>query len=336
MAPIGLQRLGAIGVIGGSVGQGRKHVLARDDGGELAMQLRQGEVVRELRRDGGPIPQLLVERRAAGADDEGLVAEIAGHACRACHAEIGLDAHQDDGAGFRGLESRIEVGPDESRVDVLRDDGLACLGRRLRLEHVAGETGPEHRLGLRGVVPDMPDWAPRLSPRGLERRDDGFCLGVVAVGELVEALLQVDGDQDRVLGQVELVGGPGGERRLAHARGGPKACIKSSSGSSREQDPMAKGGRRSRAFWSTWKERQAMPSLSEKAWTSSSARQAWISWVKLGPLAWRMRNAASKPRNPCGNPGRGTGWCRPCVALNGMWASAAAVNAMAKVVRSSA
>jgi hypothetical protein len=113
---------------------------------------------------------------------------------------VGRQAHERDRVDTVGAQPLLEVGPDERRVDVLRDHGLAWQRRGLGLEVDSRRTGEKYSLVRRTLVAHVDDRGAAFAPGAQRFRDLALGAGIVALapGGVVELPLNVDDDECRV------------------------------------------------------------------------------------------------------------------------------------------
>ena len=93
-----------------------------------------------------------------------------------------------------GTQMRLEVGPDESAVDVLAKDGFVAYRQRLDLEGVARRVFAKCGMGFKRRMLDVNDRPAGGAPGREQIGDPLFCVGIVprSQARIVEALLHVD------------------------------------------------------------------------------------------------------------------------------------------------
>src|SRR3954453_6772958 len=113
---------------------------------EFAVEARERRTMHRLSWDQLAVGCLPWEGSHGVRKHPGLEAEIARHARGRGDAVVGRQAHERDRVDAVGAQTLLEVGPDERRIDVLRDHGLAWQWRGLGLEFGCRRTGEKYSL----------------------------------------------------------------------------------------------------------------------------------------------------------------------------------------------
>ncbi len=72
--------------------------------------------------------------------------------------------------GAEPLEAKVEIGPDESRIDAFRDERLASQRLEARPERIARSARSQGRTRLYRVMADVDDRSAGRAPGGEQRQ----------------------------------------------------------------------------------------------------------------------------------------------------------------------
>ena len=175
----------------------REHALGVDDGGELAVEVGQGDRVDLLRGIPESVRPDAVEGGGGIGNDPGVESEISRHAGRRRDAVVGGQPGDDQGLVGGSSQLRLERGPDEAAIHALLDHPLVWSWRRLDLERVPGLVGAQGRGGVGRHVFHVDDRTFARAPGVEQLCDPRFHRRVVPPPPLrrVESLLDVDDEQ---------------------------------------------------------------------------------------------------------------------------------------------